>query len=125
MTTSMSSGPASWTVMPGTSPIMTGPVSRVAAVRVRLKLRLARLRLAPIWRDLPLNDPSAGRLLSDADGAFTEAMGMSFDAPPAGLFGRSKRYAMLVDGGVVTEIQVEESPGACSISSGDSLLDLV
>ena len=27
--------------------------------------------------------------LSDADGAFTEAMGMSFDAPPAGLFGRS------------------------------------
>ena len=43
------------------------PLLPVAAVRVRLKLRLARLRLAPIWRDLPLNDPSAGRLLSDAD----------------------------------------------------------
>ena len=27
--------------------------------------------------------------------------------------------------GVVQELQVEESPGACSISSGDSLLDLV
>ena len=39
--------------------------------------------------------------------------------------GRSKRYAMLVTDGVVTELQVEESPGACSISSGDSLLDLI
>ena len=39
--------------------------------------------------------------------------------------GRSKRYAMLVSDGVVQELQVEESPGACSISSGDSLLDLV
>ena len=55
--------------------------------------------------------------LSDADGAFTEAMGMSFDAPPAGLFGRSKRYAMLVENGTITALEVEESPGQCSISS--------
>ena len=60
--------------------------------------------------------------LSDADGAFTEAMGMSFDAPPAGLFGRSKRYAMLVENGTITALEVEESPGQCSISGGESLL---
>lgn len=60
--------------------------------------------------------------LSDADGAFTEAMGMSFDAPPAGLFGRSKRYAMLVENGTITALEVEESPGRCSISGGESLL---
>lgn len=60
--------------------------------------------------------------LSDADGAFTEAMGMSFDAPAAGLFGRSKRYAMLVENGTITALEVEESPGQCSISGGESLL---
>lgn len=64
-------------------------------------------------------------VLADADGSFTKALGLDFDAPPAGLLGRSKRYAMLVKDGAVTELQIEESPGACSISSGTSLLDLV
>ena len=30
-------------------------------------------------------------MLADADGSFTKAIGMDFDAPPAGLVGRSKR----------------------------------
>jgi hypothetical protein len=42
--------------------------SPAAAFSVRLRLRLAKLRLAPIWRDLPLNDQSVDRLLS-GDGA--------------------------------------------------------
>ena len=68
---------------------------------------------------------SAGiEVLADADGSYTKALGMNI-VGEGWVNGRSKRYAMLVDGGVVTEIQVEESPGACSISSGDSLLDLV
>ncbi|MTH62833.1 peroxiredoxin [Paracoccus shanxieyensis] len=63
-------------------------------------------------------------VLADADGSWTKALGMNIEG--AGwVNGRSKRYAMLVDGGVVTEFQVEESPGACTISSGESLLDLV
>lgn len=67
-------------------------------------------------------DAAGLTFLSDADGAFTKAMGMNFDAPPAGLFGRSKRYAMLVDNGIITALEVEESPGQCSISGGESLL---
>ena len=67
-------------------------------------------------------DAAGLTFLSDADGAFTEAMGMSFDAPAAGLFGRSKRYAMLVENGTITALEVEESPGQCSISGGESLL---
>lgn len=67
-------------------------------------------------------DKAGLTFLSDADGAFTEAMGMAFDAPPAGLFGRSKRYAMLVEDGTITALEVEESPGQCSISGGESLL---
>lgn len=67
-------------------------------------------------------DKAGLTFLADADGAFTAAMGMNFDAPPAGLFGRSKRYAMLVEDGTITTLQVEESPGQCSISGGESLL---
>jgi cytochrome c peroxidase len=61
-------------------------------------------------------------LLGDPQGAFTKAIGMDFDAPPAGLIGRSKRYAMAVEDGKVTVLHVEESPGTCEISGGEALL---
>ncbi|SLN16631.1 Putative peroxiredoxin [Aquimixticola soesokkakensis] len=61
-------------------------------------------------------------MLADAEGAFTAAIGMDFTAPPAGLIGRSKRYAMVVTDGVVKTLNVEESPGTCEISAGEGLL---
>ena len=61
-------------------------------------------------------------LLGDAQSAFTKAIGMDFDAPPAGLVARSKRYAMVVDDGQVSVLHVEESPGTCEISGGEALL---
>lgn len=61
-------------------------------------------------------------MLADADGSFTQALGMAFDAPPAGLLGRSKRHAMLVDDGVVQILNVEAGPGVCEVSAGESLL---
>ena len=67
--------------------------------------------------------PDAGiTLLSDGTSAFTGAMGMAFDAPPAGLMARSKRYALLADDGVVKVLHLEESPGTCEISGGEALL---
>lgn len=62
-------------------------------------------------------------MLGDASGEFTKAIGMDFDAPPAGLIGRSKRYSMLVDNGVVMMLNEEGSPGECEISAGETLLD--
>lgn len=64
-------------------------------------------------------------MLSDAESAFTKAIGMDFDAPPAGLIARSKRYAMLVEDGVVTQLNLEESPGTCETSAGEGLLDVM
>lgn len=61
-------------------------------------------------------------MLSDAQSEFTKAIGMDFDAPPAGLIARSKRYAMLVDDGTVTLLHEEENPGACEVSAGEGLL---
>lgn len=60
--------------------------------------------------------------ISDASGEFSKAIGLSFDAPAIGLFGRSKRYALLAEDGVVKVLQVEESPGVCEVSGGEALL---
>jgi glutaredoxin/glutathione-dependent peroxiredoxin len=62
-------------------------------------------------------------MLADAESAFTDAIGMRFDAPPAGLIGRSMRYAMLVEDGVVTLLNKEENPGQCELSAGEGLLE--
>lgn len=58
----------------------------------------------------------------DADGSFTAALGLEFSAPAVGLIGRSKRYALYAEDGVVKVLHVEESPGVCEASGGESLL---
>jgi len=60
-------------------------------------------------------------LLGDADGSFTRGLSMDFTAPQLGLIGRSNRYALVVENGVVTKAHIDE-PGVCNISTGESLL---
>ncbi len=64
------------------------------------------------------------RMLADPQGAFTAAIGLSFDAAPAGLFGRSQRYSMLVEDGVVSKLNIEPTT-ACTISGGETILDQI
>jgi len=61
-------------------------------------------------------------MLADPTGAFAADIGLSFDAPPVGLIGRSRRYAMLVEDGVVRALHLEDSPGTCETSAGEALL---
>ena len=56
-------------------------------------------------------------MLADADGAFTRAIGLSFDMPEYGLNGRSERYSMVVEDGVVKSINIEKSVLDHGISS--------
>ncbi len=62
-------------------------------------------------------------MLGDAGAEFTKAVGMNFSNPDVGFFDRSKRYAMLIEDGVVTILNVEESPGVCELSAAETLLD--
>lgn len=74
------------------------------------------------WGDSTGASDAGLTLLSDGTSEFTKEIGMMFDAPPVGMMGRSKRYAMLVEDGVVTLFHAEESPGTCEISGGEALL---
>ena len=64
-------------------------------------------------------------MLGDAASEFTKAIGLDFDAPPAGLYGRSKRYSMYIEDGVVKNLNLEESPGVCDLSGGETLLEQI
>ncbi len=64
-------------------------------------------------------------MLADADCTLTEAMGMRFDAPPAGLLARSKRYALYAEDGVIKVLHAEESPGLCNVSGGEAMLEAI
>ena len=64
-------------------------------------------------------------MLSDAASEFTRAIGLDFDAPQAGMFGRSKRYAMFVEDSKVVALNLEENPAICQVSSGEGLLDAI
>ncbi|MBX9814163.1 MAG: alkyl hydroperoxide reductase [Proteobacteria bacterium SG_bin5] len=61
-------------------------------------------------------------MLSDGNGAFAEALGLTMDGSKYGMGTRSQRYAMLVEDGVVKQLHVEE-PGAFKVSSADYLLE--
>jgi glutaredoxin/glutathione-dependent peroxiredoxin len=61
--------------------------------------------------------------LADGSGEFAKAVGLEFDASAGGLGVRSKRYAMLVDDGVVKQLNIEPKPGEADISSATHLLE--
>jgi peroxiredoxin len=72
-------------------------------------------------------DASGGKgkilFLSDGNAEFTKKIGMDFDGSGIGLGTRSKRYAMLVDDGVVKVLNVEDSPGVAVESTAAKLLE--
>ena len=60
--------------------------------------------------------------LADGSGHFAEAMGMTLDLDDHGLGTRSKRYALVVDDGVVKSMAVEPNPGQADETSAEKLM---
>ena len=62
------------------------------------------------------------RMLADGSGDFVRALGLELDLTKGGLGIRSKRYAMLVDNGVVKSLDIEAQPGQVDVSSAEAML---
>ena len=60
-------------------------------------------------------------MLADGNAEFTRAVGLENDSSGYGMGVRSKRYAMVVDNGVVKALQVEK-PGSFEVSSAEAIL---
>ena len=66
-------------------------------------------------------DADAITMLADGNGDFAEAVGLTMDGSKFGMGKRSQRYSMLVEDGVVTQLNVE-APGDFNVSSAEHLL---
>jgi glutaredoxin/glutathione-dependent peroxiredoxin len=60
--------------------------------------------------------------LADGNGDFAKALDLAMDGSGFGLGTRSKRYAMVVDDGVVRSINVEDVPSKAEVSSAENLI---
>ena len=60
-------------------------------------------------------------MLADGNADFTKAVGLTMDGTGYGMETRSQRYAMVIDKGVITALNVE-APGAFEVSSAESIL---
>ena len=67
---------------------------------------------------------NAGEIVMAADGsgAFTDAIGMTFDLVARGLGVRSQRYSMLVNDSVVEALNLDD-PGKFEVSGAEQLLE--
>jgi len=60
-------------------------------------------------------------MLADGNGEFADGVGLTMDGSGFGLGKRGQRFSMIVDDGVVTELNVE-APGDFSVSSAEHML---
>jgi peroxiredoxin len=60
-------------------------------------------------------------MLGDGNGDFTRALGLEMDASRFGMGKRMQRFSMVVDDGVVKQLNVEE-PGSFSVSSAEHVM---
>jgi glutaredoxin/glutathione-dependent peroxiredoxin len=61
-------------------------------------------------------------MLADGSAEFTQAMGLELDGSGMGLGVRSKRYAAVIDNGVLTQLDIDAS-GGVQVSSCDAVLE--
>ncbi len=64
-------------------------------------------------------------MLADGSADFAKAIGLDVDLTARGMGVRSKRYAMLVDDGVVKVLNVEDVPSSHDKSSAETLCGMV
>ncbi|HVL74696.1 MAG TPA: peroxiredoxin [Noviherbaspirillum sp.] len=61
------------------------------------------------------------RMMADGSGEFTKAVGLELDLTAKGMGVRSQRYSMLVEDGVVKQVNIE-APGKFEVSNAETML---
>ena len=64
------------------------------------------------------------RMMADGSGTFTKALGLELDLSAKGLGIRSQRYSMLVEDGVVKQLNLENG-GGFAVSSAEKMLEQI
>jgi len=62
-------------------------------------------------------------MLADWNAELTKAMGLEFTVEAVGLKDRTTRCAMVVNDGVVEVLNIDDKPGVCNLSAGETILE--
>lgn len=71
------------------------------------------------WKNA--NNADAVTMLADGNGEFAQAVGLTMDGSGFGMGQRGQRFSMIVNDGVVEQLNVE-APGDFSVSSAEHML---
>jgi peroxiredoxin len=77
------------------------------------------------WSEATGAEEGGITMLADSSGALTRALGLDFDAPVVGFYGRTLRHSMLVEDGVVRILNFEKTHGVCDLTAGETLLEAI
>ena len=66
--------------------------------------------------------PEGLQMVADGNAELARELGLQFDASAYGMGIRSKRFALIVEDGVVTNVQVE-APGEFRVSTAENMLE--
>jgi peroxiredoxin len=61
--------------------------------------------------------------LADGNADFAKAVGLDMDMSKGGMATRFKRFSMIVEDGVVTALNIEDSPGKAEVSGAARILE--
>ena len=61
-------------------------------------------------------------MLSDGNGEFAQALGLTMDGSKYGMGVRGQRFSMIVNDGVIEQLNIEE-PGTFNVSSADYMIE--
>jgi len=64
-------------------------------------------------------------MLADGNAEYTKALGLELDASGFGMGIRGQRFAMVVDDGKVTALEVEPAASGCTVSSAAGILSKI
>lgn len=64
-------------------------------------------------------------MLADGSANFAKKIGLEMDLSERGLGVRSKRYAMIVEDGVVKALEIEDAPGSAEKSGAEAIAKLL
>ena len=64
-------------------------------------------------------------MLADGSANFAKKLGLEMDLSERGLGMRSKRYAMIVEDGVIKALEIEDAPGSAEKSGAEAIAKLL
>jgi peroxiredoxin len=76
------------------------------------------------WRNF-LDVSEEISFLADGNGTWVKSLGLTFDASAFGLGERAQRFALLIEDGILKLLELEQTPGVCHLTSGESFVNKI